>query len=96
MAARSSSDLACWRRATSRARCNQVSASACDVSGCRRRQDAPEATDFRFPVAFLLLLHQGVGLSQRLEAVFRVAQMGRDFRQHGAKVWDEQHVPGGW
>ena len=30
---------------------------------------AAEAIDFRFPPAFLLLLHQGVGLSQRLEAV---------------------------
>ena len=36
MAARSSSDFASWRRATSRARCNQVSASACGVPGCRR------------------------------------------------------------
>ena len=60
-----------------------------------QEQDAPEAIDFRFPPAFLMLLHQGVGLGQRLEAVFRVAQVGRDVRQHGAKVWDEQRCPGG-
>ena len=36
MAARSSSDFASWRRATSRARCNQASASACGVPVCRR------------------------------------------------------------
>ena len=47
-----------------------------------QEQDAPEARDFRFPPAVLMLLHQGVGLSQRLEAIFRVAQVGRDFRQH--------------
>ena len=35
--------------------------------------------DFRFPVAFIMLLHQGVRLGQRLEAVRRVAQMGTDF-----------------
>ena len=34
MAARSSSDFASWRRATSNARCNQVSASACGVPVC--------------------------------------------------------------
>jgi hypothetical protein len=44
--------------------------------------------DFRLPPAFLLLLHQGVGLGQRLEAVFRVAQVGSDIRQQGAQVWD--------
>jgi hypothetical protein len=60
-----------------------------------REQDAPEATDFRFPVALLLLLHQGVGLGQRLEAVCRMAQMVTDFRQQGAKVWDVQRCPGG-
>ena len=60
-----------------------------------QEQDAPEAIDFRFPPAFLLLLHQGVGLGQRLEAVFRVAQVGRDLRQQGAKVWDDQRCPGG-
>jgi hypothetical protein len=43
---------------------------------CRRcprlpqEQDAPEASDFRFPPAVLPLLHQGVSLGQRLEAVF--------------------------
>ena len=36
MAARNSSDFASWRRATSRARRNQVSASSCGVPGCRR------------------------------------------------------------
>ena len=41
--------------------------------------DAQEAMDFRFPVAFLVLLYQGLGLGQRLEAVFRVAQMVTDF-----------------
>src|SRR5882672_9418836 len=35
------------------------------------QQDAPEASDFRFPVAFLVLLHHGVGLSQCLETGFR-------------------------
>ena len=60
-----------------------------------QEQDAPEAIDFRLPPAFLLLLYQGVGLGQRLEAVFRVAQVGRDLRQQGAKVWDEQRCPGG-
>ena len=35
-AARSSSAFASWRRATSSARCNQVSASAGGVPGCRR------------------------------------------------------------
>jgi hypothetical protein len=34
-----------------------------------QEQDTPEAMDFRFPPAFLLLLHQGVGLGQRLDAV---------------------------
>ena len=42
-----------------------------------------------------MLLYQGVGLGQRLEAVFRVAQVGRDVRQHGAQVWDEHRCPGG-
>src|SRR5207249_3744860 len=60
-----------------------------------QEQDAPEARDFRFPKAFLMLLHQGVGLGQRLEAVFRVAQVVRDFRQHGAIVWDVLRCPGG-
>ena len=95
MAARSSSDLASWRRATSRARCNQASASAWRRPRLPQEQDAPEAIDFRFPPAFLLLLHQGVGLGQRLEAVCRVAQVGTDVRQQGAKVWDDQRCPGG-
>ena len=38
----------------------------------------PEATDFRFPPAFLVLLYQCVGLGQHLEAIFRVAQMVTD------------------
>src|SRR5262245_4526395 len=53
-----------------------------------QEQDTPQATDFRFPVPFLMLLYQGVGLGQRLEAVFRVAQVVMYFRQHGAQVWD--------
>src|SRR5262249_19108443 len=48
-----------------------------------------------FPEAFLMLLHQGVGLDQRLEAVRRVAQVGSGFRQHGVIVWNEHHCPGG-
>jgi hypothetical protein len=51
--------------------------------------------DFRFPEAFLVLLHQGVGLGQRLEAVCRVPQAGRDVRQQGAHVGDSQRCPGG-
>jgi hypothetical protein len=47
------------------------------------------------PVAFLMLLHQRVGLGQRLETVCRVAQVGSDVRQHGAHVWDMQRCPGG-
>ena len=50
---------------------------------CRRlpqEQDAPKAMDFRCPPAFLLLLYQGVGLGECLEAVFCVAQMVTDFR----------------
>ena len=42
-----------------------------------------------------MLLHQGVGLGQRLEAVFRVAQVDTDIRQQGAQVWDTQRCPGG-
>ena len=49
-----------------------------------QEQDALEATDFCFPAAVLMLLDQGVGLGQRLEAVVRVAQVGRDVRQHSA------------
>src|SRR5262245_51150465 len=60
-----------------------------------QEQDAPEATDFRFPPAFLMLLHQGVSLGQRLEAVFRVAQVSRDLRQQGAQVWNPQCCPRG-
>jgi hypothetical protein len=41
-----------------------------------------------------MLLHQGVGLGQCLEAICRVAQVGRDVRQHGAIVWNEQRCPG--
>jgi hypothetical protein len=59
-----------------------------------QEQDAPQARDFRFPKAFLMLLYQGVGLGQHLEAIFRVVQMVRDFPQQGAKVWDEHHGPG--
>jgi hypothetical protein len=46
-----------------------------------QEQDAPEASAFRLTPAVLLLLHQGVGLGQRLEAVFYVAQMVTDFSQ---------------
>ena len=61
-----------------------------------QEQDAPQATDFRFPAAFLMLLHQGVGLGQRLETVFRVAQMVTHLRQYGASVRDEPRCsPGG-
>ncbi len=42
-----------------------------------------------------MLLHQGMGLGQCLEAVFCVAQVVRDFRQQGAQVWDGQRCPGG-
>ena len=83
MAARSSSDFASWRRATSRARRHQASASCLRRHRLPQEQDAPETMDFRFPPALLMLLHQGMGLDQRLEAVFRVAQVGRDFRQQG-------------
>jgi hypothetical protein len=31
-----------------------------------QEQDTPEAMDFRFPQAFLMLLYQGMGLSQCL------------------------------
>src|SRR5215211_5838031 len=44
---------------------------------------------------FLVLLHQGVGLGQRLEAIFRVAQVVSDLRQHNVKEWDEQRCPSG-
>jgi hypothetical protein len=60
-----------------------------------QEQDAPEATNFRFPPAFVMLLHQGVGLGQRLEALFRVAQVGSDVGQHGAIIGDEQSGPRG-
>jgi len=58
-------------------------------------QDAPQAMHFRFPPAFFLLLHQRMGLTQYPEAVFRVAYVGRDVRQHGAQEWDVQRCPGG-
>jgi hypothetical protein len=51
--------------------------------------------DFRFPAAFLLLLHQGMGRGQHLEAIFRVTLVGRDFRQNSVKPWDAQHCSGG-
>jgi hypothetical protein len=60
-----------------------------------QKQDAPQATDFRFPPAFLVLLHQGVGLGQCLEAVFYVAQVGSNIRQHRTKVGNEQSCPSG-
>jgi hypothetical protein len=46
--------------------------------------------DFRFPVAFLMLLHQRVRLGQHLEAIFYVAQVISDFRQPGTEARDEQ------
>jgi hypothetical protein len=49
-----------------------------------QEQDASEAVDFRFPDAFFMLIHQRVSLDQRLEAVFRMAQAIRNFRQQGA------------
>ena len=60
-----------------------------------QEQDAPEAVDFRFPVAFLMLLHQGMGLGERLKAVVRVAQVVTDVRQQGTKILDIQRSPGG-
>src|SRR5262245_47466371 len=51
-----------------------------------QEHDAPEATDFGFPPALFLLLYQGVGLSQRLEAVCRVAEVGRDIYYQGAEI----------
>ena len=42
-----------------------------------------------------MLLHQGVGLGQRLEALYRVAQVGSDVGQHSAIIWDEQSGPSG-
>ena len=41
------------------------------------------------------MLLQDLGLGQRLEAVFRVPQVGKDFRQHDAQYWDAQHCRGG-
>src|SRR4029453_19324977 len=93
MAARSSSDFASWRRATSRARCNPGFPLRQWWPRLPQEHDAPEAMDFRFPPAFLLLLHQGMGLGQRLEAVLRGAQVGTDVRQQGTKVWDVERLP---
>jgi hypothetical protein len=45
-----------------------------------QEQDASEAMDFRLPPAFLMLLYQGVGFGQRLEAVCRVPQVGTNVR----------------
>jgi hypothetical protein len=42
-----------------------------------QEQYASKARDFRFPVAFLMLLRQSTCLSQRLEAVCRVAHVGQ-------------------
>jgi hypothetical protein len=42
-----------------------------------------------------MLFHQGVGFGQRLEAVFHVAQVVTDVRQHGAMVGDVLRCPGG-
>src|SRR5215468_10448990 len=60
-----------------------------------QKQDPPEAIALRFPPAFLMLLYQGVGFSQGLEALFRVAQVVSDVRQHGAKVCDKHYRPRG-
>ncbi|HEY7491535.1 MAG TPA: hypothetical protein VIH59_10565 [Candidatus Tectomicrobia bacterium] len=60
-----------------------------------QEQGAPEAMDFRFPLAFLMSLHQGMGLGQNLETVFRVAQVVTHSRQQDAPVWDVQRRPGG-
>jgi hypothetical protein len=60
-----------------------------------QEQDAPQASDFCPLHALLILLHQGIGLGQRLEAIVRVAQMVRDVRQHEAQAWAGQHCPGG-
>jgi hypothetical protein len=42
-----------------------------------------------------MLLYQGVGLGQCLEAIFRVAQVVRDFCQYDVKPWDCQRCPSG-
>ena len=42
--------------------------------GLPQPQDALEARDFRFPPALVMLLDQGVGLGQGLEALGRLAQ----------------------
>jgi hypothetical protein len=40
-----------------------------------------------------MLFHQGVGLRQRLEPVFRLVQMGSDVRSQRTIVGDEQGFP---
>ena len=53
-----------------------------------QEQDAPQARDFRFPKAFLMLLYQGVGLGQCLKTVFCVAQVGRSLsRSNNVTSW---------
>ena len=95
MAARSSSDLASWRRATSRARCNQASASACGVPACRRSKTPRRR--------WISASHQRSSCcSTRVWAsasAWRPSSVwprwAADVRQHGAKVWDVQCCPGG-
>jgi hypothetical protein len=41
-----------------------------------------------------MLFHQGMSFGQCLETVFCVTQVGTDVRQHGAKIWNDQHCPG--
>ena len=86
-------DFASWRRATSRARCNQESASRLRRPRLPQEQDAAQAMDFRFPVAFLMLLDQGVSLGQRLEAVCRVAQVCRLPASQGPRVMTASACP---
>jgi hypothetical protein len=45
-----------------------------------QEQDAPQATDLRFPPAFLMLLYQRIGFGQGLEALCRVAPVATDVR----------------
>jgi hypothetical protein len=54
-----------------------------------QEHDTPQARDFRFPSAFLELLHQSMGLGQRLDPVFGVAQGGRDVREQGTHLRDD-------
>jgi hypothetical protein len=58
-----------------------------------QEQNALEASDFRFPSGFVMLLYQNVGPVPCLEADFWVAQMVRDFLQQEAKPWNDYRRP---